>query len=146
MKTAKILLVILICSFSICAQDKFSAKVKIYVQNTSDPQVVELMNSYLARELRSLKDVDVIKEDSGYTIDVIMVSIPNTRPVGYAVSVVSVKQSNCDGYAKATELLTNSVAIVWADQMKDFAERTIAKFDTQVLDSEREIFKIRHPK
>lgn len=143
-------LILIFCS-SISAQDKFLAKVQIYVQHNGTSPKQEQMVSYISRELRSLGDVEIVSENPDYRIDVVMVDlVVGGKNTGYAISISFLKSAKCifkDKYIDDTPVILDCDASLWGttaainlDYLKDTAESLVAKFDNNILSPDREFF------
>ncbi len=152
-----LLLVFIVCAFSfaVSAQDKFLAKVQIYVQYNGESATnssKELMSSYISRELRSLGDVEIVSVNPDYRIDVVFVDVlVGGRNVGYAVSISFLKSAKCtfketnyDGTPVSEDCdasLYGTTAAISLDSLKETAEILVAKFDAKILENQRAFFK-----
>ena len=162
MKTKTLFLlvvVVVLCYGKTLAQDKFSSSVLLEVQYKNDEMVKNEMSSYLAREIRSLKDVETVPVSSPgtYTVSVMMVDATvGDRKLGYAVSVTITRQMNCttmfkkkDGTPQINtydDIENTYIYVIPTDELKDLAQRIIAQFDAGTLETWRQVFRMTRPK
>ena len=156
-KLIALTLFIFALSVSVFGQEKFSAKVHLYVQ-TGDRIVQNEMFSYMSRELRSLGDVALVdsgKDGGTYEVSILITNTSvNSRKVGYAVSRTVTKYSLCQSTIKQADgsnyifsyddLRISEIDVVPTDGLKQLAQEIVAGFDTQLLQSDRKNFNLLH--
>lgn len=117
-------------------------KVSLDVQIT-DQSSKDTIESYLARELRSLGDVEVVS-DGTFTISVLAIKTFSQTGafIGYALSTVITRKEFCGHPSlnyKCDAVLTHSINLVNPDGLRSVCEQIIVKFDTKVLKTERQL-------
>jgi hypothetical protein len=90
------------------------------------------MYSYLARELRSLGDVEIV-DKGDFTLNVHVVKIVSKEMLmGYAVSSQFLENGSCQGKAYANRI-SGGLNTVEPEGLRKFSEIIITTFDTQIL-------------
>jgi hypothetical protein len=134
------------------AQQKFSAKVRVYVQLSESSTMQDVISSYITRNIRSLRDVEVVSDGEDYAIEAVVVPITaGGRINGYAISVNYFKTAKCtynDKYFDGSPLIEKCDSLIWnsavvssPDALRENAEIIVAKFDTKVLEYYRNFFR-----
>lgn len=145
-------LLTVLCSVLVSGQEKFSTKVKVYVQYDSQ-SIQEAMYSYIARELRSLSDVTIVTNDADYLIDIVMVDVVlSGRNVGYAISIQYIQPAKCtykEKYVDGTpiildcdSILLSSLVVSSLDNLKIHGAGIVTKFDIKILEPARKTFNL----
>jgi hypothetical protein len=129
-----IILLIVACSVSGFTQTK---KFRLDIRSiSSDTQIKDEMYSYLARELRSLGDVEVV-DQGDFTLNVHVVKITDKNGLaGYAVSSQFLEKVYCQGKVFANRI-NGGLHVVEPDGLRKFSETIVATFDAQVLEERR---------
>jgi len=104
-----------------------SPPIPVNVQVWGDANFTNEMTSYVKRELRELKDVEIVPDDTTNCYKLLI----GVR--GYAVSTVILYQDNPTNAAKFyTTYLT------YSNDLKVSARKAVANFDTDVLEPTRD--------
>ena len=107
------LLVLAFCLvISTPAQNRAGIKVKLSV-SASDNDIKNVVSSYLARELRELKDVDLVSDDEEFALNAIILKNQTKGGVehGYSISVVLTEKMSCVSLALAKDSRTGGVTL-----------------------------------
>jgi hypothetical protein len=161
----KLLRLLLFLAVSATAQENQARQFQISVEVRADDNTKPAVESYLKRELRSLRDVAVV-DDGHFKLSVIVVPIERTAGrSGYALSVAQITQFNTNlltqfTYKLPTNELTelnkrvsefpihegHGVRVCGTDDLRKTCEAIIADIDTGWLEdyrrSSREINKM----
>lgn len=119
----------------VAQQKKF--KVDISVSSKTDEKEIE---SYAARELRSLGDVEVT-ELGDFTLIIIVIkstSVSGSRVFGYDVSYSFLENIVCD-YKLFSDYITGGLQVTDTDGLRKSIESIVTSFDTSVLDKRRKV-------
>ena len=129
-----IIMLIAVCSVSVLAQTK---KFRVDITTAgNDPQIENEARSYLARELRSLGDVEVV-ENGDFTVNVTVFKISNNAGVvGYAISFQYLENITCQGKEYANKL-DGGLHVTDPQGLRRMLESTITLFDTRILEKRR---------
>ncbi len=154
-KTLFLIILFVGLSVQIYGQEKFNAYVFLDVQH-QDTLIENEMESYIARELRSLGDITLItnpKTDEAFTITVLMAGgslEENKRKGSYAVSVTISKRSRCNTMYKNADgtplvmyyddLKDEFIFVISSDGLKSLGQQIVALVDSNVFKSARKVF------
>jgi hypothetical protein len=152
MRNCIVFVFLIIAAFSLTAsaQEKFSAKVLLYVQHDSKA-IQEEMTSYVSRELRSLGDVEIVQNDYDYAIHIVLVDVViGNKKSGFAISISFLKSAKCtfkEKYFDGTPVIGDCDASLWGttaaislDNLRQTAQSLVTKFDSKILEAERSFF------
>ena len=135
---------------------KFSTKVQLQIGGYE--KIIDEVNSYISRELRSLVDVHVVRNDSDWILN-IHASQTKDAPPGFILSIVILKPFNLGKSSfikelfegrineidcKTLEQLTNNTywfedhAVGSGSNLQSVCQRVVTYFDVKVLERERE--------
>lgn len=130
-----------------------TVKVSVTIQ---DSNARDQISSYLKRELRSFKDVDVVDNDPSYEVAIVGITT-KTRGgygTGYALSVSFLSHENyawLKGYLKPEyvdlmtkmpsyrRFITSLVSVGSTDDLQSMCRNIIAAFDSDALESGRQM-------
>jgi hypothetical protein len=130
MKSIIFFVTLIFCSTPAFAQSH-QWKLSLIVQHP-DSKVVTSMTSALATELGLSKKVTIVKNQEELQIVVNMVTISDPKVHRYAAAITLLQHTTCgDGQGLPEWIaLTQNVAVVESDKMKEFAEVVSAKVDS----------------
>jgi len=131
---AKYLLALIIIA-AFCAVSAFGQSTFIttgIVVEHPDEKVAASMRAALTKEIGSLKNVILVKDKGNIEILVSMITIPDVKPVQYAVSNTIMQRRDCGGSEEEWVLITGNVSVVHPDKMKEFAENVAAKYKSEL--------------
>lgn len=141
----------------------FSTTVKLDIR--SDDEIVKgQIQSYFARELRSISDVGIVDKDAKYEIKVFEMEseLTSGQTVGYIISMVILQpfdrqtlhtvlfnKIDSDSW-KNVEFLTNNLYsyrqnylyTISKDRLKNACEVLVAQFDSDFLEQDRKIYQM----
>lgn len=132
----KILLLILVLGFAAFGQ-KTIVSVSIDVQSTNK-DLQNTVQSYIEREVRSLRDVEIKSKDSFYSISIIVLENETQSGYknGYTLSTVVTWHTTCQTFNKIDtypcEIFDDHlINLAPTDGLRGACERIITNFDTR---------------
>jgi hypothetical protein len=143
--------ILLFSNFIFAQSDKTFAKVGILIDFESK-EIRNELYSYLAREIRSLKDVSIVEKDADYIVSVTMIEnrLQNNELVGYAMSVTIQKRRFCLSLVKNQknkiqyylDLMDEFLFVFPQEDLRNRASKVITLFDTRILEPTRKNTKV----
>ena len=105
------LLILIMLSNAQAQLQKFQARVKLII--TADKNIKGEVTSYLTRELRSLRDVNIVEENADWVVSVITseTKLKGGYKVGVVFSTVILKPFNNDSFKRLLDLERNRVRL-----------------------------------
>lgn len=142
MKHQIIIAMLMIFAFSLSfAAQTSSMDVAVFVQ-ANNKDLRDTTESYISRELRSLKDVNITTDNPFYEIYVLILENKTTsgRPTGYTAGVAITYNLPCTVFGKAqvcNTFETQRVYIDNVDSLRRMCEEIVTDFDAKNLKSLR---------
>ncbi|MBX3291643.1 MAG: hypothetical protein KF881_01990 [Acidobacteria bacterium] len=133
--------IVVTCSLSIIGQTKYVTSVTIEVQS-KDKELAQTIESYIKREIRSLKDVEIVDQDGFHKIQIIAMKDTNVsgKVTGYTISMVVTWRATCITLDKRRPCYVLDDFLIDTGPMNDLraaCEALVVKFDQRSVENLR---------
>jgi hypothetical protein len=156
----------LLCQATVHAADNVAAKIRVSVKVAANGSVKAEFESYVKRELRGLKDVEIVETSPDFSLSFVVVQALTKEgtDTGYAISELVTSPVTSEAYQSMFKGKLSEEELAWLRKTTDSAvyierqkiqtcdsgglkstcEKLVAEFDTDELESSRKLHREIH--